>query len=462
MQWWSGRLDAPAPASPDVKSSGTLHFDHDPYPVILGEDVKWVLDAYTTTNRYPYSQGAITTDLPIDSGLNHGFNYVRNSVKVVVDAYDGSVTFYVIDDEPIIDAYRDAFPGLFTDGDEMPEELREHFRYPEDIFRVQSSLWAQYHLTTSSDFFDVADRWQVTQDPGTAGAAASTTTTDDQGATGVARAARIAPYYQLLQLPGEEDAEFVAMRPYSPFSEDDVRPQLTAFIVGRSDGDDYGKLRVYEMPSAGAARRADRGGGDHPVRLRRERAGDPAQWRGERRSLRELAAGPDRRRAALCAAALRRGGEREPPDPQLQRVIAVLGDEVAIETTLKGALEELFGQSVDTGEVEPPPDDEQPPDEEPPDEEPPDEGPTEDGTIPEQIATLLEEANDLRNDADQALEKDGIEGLSEYQDLIEQANEKYDEVSDLIDQLLDENDEGNGDPGNDNSTTTTTEEPTPA
>ena len=459
-----------------------LHFDHDPYPVVLGDEVKWVLDAYTTTNRYPYSQGAVTNDLSPDSGLNHGFNYVRNSVKAVVDAYDGTVTFYVIDDEPIIEAYRDAFPDLFTDGDEMPEELREHLRYPEDMFRVQSNLWAQYHLETSREFFNVSDRWQVAQDPGTAGAAASTTTTDDQGATSPARAARIAPYYQLLQLPGEDEAEFVAMRPYSPFSENDERPQLTAFIVGRSDGDDYGHLRVYEMPSSqlpdGPGIVAASIQSDSEVsELETLLGGEGSEARYGNLLLVPIDG------ALLYVQPFYVESESQSRQiPQLQRVIAVLGEDVVIEQTLAQALDELFDQQVDTGEVEPPTDEPDPGEEDPTSTTEPPEGT---GTLEEQIAAKLEAANQLRDEADEALQEGGIEGFAEYQAKTERANELYDEVSDLVDQLLDEGEEPSGNEGSDggnepnegsdgdgnepagngsttSTTTTTTEGPTPA
>src|SRR5690606_27662003 len=119
----------------------------DPYPTVVEGRVLWVVDLYTTTSRYPYAQEADTDQLREDSGLRHDFNYVRNSVKATVDAYDGTVTMYVVDDEdPIIAAYADAFPELFTPGDEMPASLREHLRYPEDLFRIQTTAYGRYHL----------------------------------------------------------------------------------------------------------------------------------------------------------------------------------------------------------------------------------------------------------------------------------------------------------------------------
>ena len=128
----------------------------------------WIIDGYTTTDEYPYAQRAVTGQLPAGSGLGHRFNYVRNSVKAVVDAYDGTVTFYVVDPtDPLIQAYQKAFPELFTDGSKMPDALRAHFRYPEDLFRVQTNMWGRYHIHDADEFYSQSDAWNVAQDPGT-------------------------------------------------------------------------------------------------------------------------------------------------------------------------------------------------------------------------------------------------------------------------------------------------------
>src|ERR1041384_1162755 len=142
-----------------------LDFDADPYPVIVRGKVVWVLDGYTTSDRYPYAQSASGVN-----GLSGDFNYVRNSVKATVDAYDGTVKFYVIDDpanpDPIVKAYRKAFPKLFTDRSQMPAGLVDHLRYPEDMFRVQTDRFAAYHVTDPAPFYQNARAWSVAQDPG--------------------------------------------------------------------------------------------------------------------------------------------------------------------------------------------------------------------------------------------------------------------------------------------------------
>src|SRR5262249_17983839 len=132
-----------------------LSFDHDPYAVVVDGRVKYILDGYTTTSRYPYAQQADRSQLDPSSGLEHPFNYVRSPAKAVVDAYDGTTTFYVVDEkDPLIKAYSSIFPGLFTPGSEAPMSLREHFRYPEDLFLVQTAMWGRYHLDSPDDFYN--------------------------------------------------------------------------------------------------------------------------------------------------------------------------------------------------------------------------------------------------------------------------------------------------------------------
>jgi len=230
-----------------------LSLDHDPYPVVIDGKIKYVMDAYTTSDRYPNAQRMDNTGLSTDSGLAKSFNYVRNSVKVVVDSYDGTVTMYVIDPgDPIIQAYEGAFPELFTDIDQMPATLRGHLRYPEDLFRVQTNVWGRYHITDNQSFYEQTNGWSVAQDPGTlvtAGGTATTPTTNLNGQVIRSKENRIDPYYLLMRLPGDVKESFVLLRSFVPTSEDDSKKKLTAFMVAKSDPDDYGKLITYEMPS---------------------------------------------------------------------------------------------------------------------------------------------------------------------------------------------------------------------
>ncbi|MGB5969238.1 MAG: UPF0182 family protein [Spirulinaceae cyanobacterium] len=203
-----------------------LRFDHDPYLVNanvpeIGETdqenyLYWIIDAYTTSNRYPYS----------DPGKNK-FNYIRNSVKIVVDAYNGDVDFYVVDkDDPIIQTWAKIFPQLFKPLEEMPETLFSHIRYPLDLFSTQSEQLLTYHMTDFQVFYNREDQWQIPK--------------EIYGA----ESQPVEPYYLIVKLPELASEEFILLHPYTPTS----RNNLVAWLAARSDGDNYGKLLLYEFP----------------------------------------------------------------------------------------------------------------------------------------------------------------------------------------------------------------------
>ncbi len=241
-----------------IKAAPFLTYDNDPYPVLVDGRILWMQDAYTTTKYFPYGQRANTSQVDGNSLggslKNIESNYIRNSVKIVTDAYDGTMTFYVTDQsDPIIKAWQKAFPKLFVDGSTMPQNIQEHKRYPEDLFRVQSTMFGQYHLTDAQDFYSNADRWNIAQKPG---ASVTSTTTRPPNATPVAAGAaapvsgeeRIEPYYLLMRLPNEQDEQFLMFQPFVPFSQRDERKELSAFLTAKSDPADYGKLQAYVMP----------------------------------------------------------------------------------------------------------------------------------------------------------------------------------------------------------------------
>lgn len=236
-----------------------LAYDSDPYPAVVGGRVVWVLDAYTTTDRYPYAQQADTQGLrPGGDLLGRRFNYVRNSVKATVDAYTGEARFYILDDtDPLVRAYAQAFPALFTAGSEMSEELRSHLRYPEDLFRVQANMFGDYHVTDPDAFYSSTDAWDIAQDPGTGRVSAQLRSAPGTGTgTGAAPGAvvapskldRVDPTYLLLTLPGEEEVRFTILQPFVQASTDDRQVNLTAFLTAKSDGEDYGKLKAFVLP----------------------------------------------------------------------------------------------------------------------------------------------------------------------------------------------------------------------
>ncbi|MFZ4721113.1 MAG: UPF0182 family protein, partial [Ilumatobacteraceae bacterium] len=240
------------------KAAPFLSYDGDPYPVVLDGRVMWVVDAYTTSSRYPYGQFADQTQVIPGSGLDHTFNYVRNSVKAVVDAYDGTVTLYAVDDtDPVLQVWRSAFPDLFTPMAKMPAGLKEHLRYPEELFRVQTAAYSKYRLD-ANDFFDRRGAWSValaaTAEPGGSGVAGGTLTTTATGApndfAGESDAARFVPYYTMFHPSGEENATFELYRPFQPFSTTDQRKELIAYMTASSDPATYGKLVAWELPAS--------------------------------------------------------------------------------------------------------------------------------------------------------------------------------------------------------------------
>ncbi len=396
-----------------------LRYDSDPYPVILDGRLSYVIDAYTTTDQYPYAQTADNEQLDPRSGLNGGFNYVRNSVKAVVDAYDGTVDFYEMPgDDPILQAYRDAFPELFSDFEDMPDTLRDHLRYPEDMFRVQTNMWGRYHIDDAKDFYEQTGGWAVAQDPGTdVTGAQATLTTDEQGQQTGTRERRIDPYYLQMKLPDRDNEDFLILRSFVPVSDNDQRKQLTSFMVGLSDRDDYGQLRVYEMPNLNV---------DGPAIVNANMLQTEAisarisllNQQGSTVKLGSLLLIPIEN-SLLYVRPLYVEAQGDTPVPQLKNVIVAFGDQVEMRSTLQGALDAIFGDAPDTLE------------------EPGggsggngnggegDEGEAE-GTTQEQIDTLLNRAEALFAEADAALADND---LGAYQD-------KIDEARDLVQRAL--------------------------
>ena len=227
-----------------------LKFDSDPYPAVIDGKVMWILDAYTSTDMFPYAE-RVNPRAVRKGDLRSSVNYVRNSIKVVVDAYDGTPNFYVVDDaDPIAKSYQRQFPNLFSE--ETPStELTEHFRYPEDLFRMQTEMWGRYRITEASEFYDAAGAWSVAQDPGNSiGQTAVESVIDASGNIISSSEVRIAPQYLLMRLPGDEDESFVIFRPFVPFSDDDSRKNLEGFMVVHNDPERYGEIEVYEIRSS--------------------------------------------------------------------------------------------------------------------------------------------------------------------------------------------------------------------
>ena len=279
-----------------------LEFDSEVYPVVFDGRIQYVLDAYTATGRYPYSQAADTSGLVSGAALaGSGVNYLRNSVKAVVDSYDGDVTLYVMPvEDPIIRAWRSAFPDLFTDFAEMPEGLRDHLRFPNDLFTVQTNMWASYQVSDPEALIIGTETWAVAQDPGRSVAAGGTAedVVSERGLT--RRERRVPAYYSLIRLPGEQQASFVVLRSFVPISDDDSRKELTAFMVGEARPDGTSRLVSYEMSNLlapGPAIVASNISTNPDISARTDAAQRPGLHGGLRRS----AAAARRRLGALCA-----------------------------------------------------------------------------------------------------------------------------------------------------------------
>jgi uncharacterized protein len=235
-----------------------LQFDADPYPVIANDRIVWVLDGYTTTARYPSSQFAPEDATSFDSGLHRSLNYVRNSVKVIVDAYDGTTTFYATDTlgakakkDPILSAYQNAFPGLFHSVTELRKTyptLIDHLRYPQDLLKVQAAMLGRYQITDPATFFKNSSRWDVSGDPGNRPAKEKApidptvvANPNDQGV--------MDPYYLLGTLPGSTKQHFFAQSNFVTWSEDGRQQNIRAILVAHSDADRYGELNVFTTPT---------------------------------------------------------------------------------------------------------------------------------------------------------------------------------------------------------------------
>ena len=234
------------------KAAPFLSLDSDPYPVLLHGQVYWIQDAYTTTDNYPYAQNANTTALPAYSGLNQNFNYVRNSVKVLINAYTGKMTFYVMDpNDPIIRTYESAFPGMFTSESKMSPELKAHLRYPEDIFTVQASMYGKYHITNASSFYSAADAWALSPSPGSGSPSQALQTLHHQRPgreVSTGQLVPMAPIYQVMKVPGQNQQSFNLLDAFVPISGQSQIQTLSGFMVAGSDPGHYGQLQMFVTP----------------------------------------------------------------------------------------------------------------------------------------------------------------------------------------------------------------------
>ena len=295
-----------------------LSYDSDPY-IVVGDHgrLSWIMDAFTTSDSYPYSSHYPLGGNPI--------NYMRNSVKVVIDAYDGTTTFYVFDaQDPIITAYRQMFPSLFRDAAAMPPALRKHVRYPELLLKLQAAVYGVYHMTEPEVFYNREDLWTVASEVG-------------MNESGEQKTQAMEPNFVLMKLPGETAVEFVEILPFTPAN----RNNLIGWIAGRSDGAQYGTSIVYDFPKTKLV--------DGPLQIE-ARIDQNAQLSGQltlwnqqgshvrRGTLLVIPSG----RALLYAEPIYLQAERSPM-PELRLVVLALQDRLAYGPTFESAMKALFG-----------------------------------------------------------------------------------------------------------------------
>jgi len=297
-----------------------LTLDPDPY-VVVGDDgrIYWMMDAFTTSNTYPYARRYRLANDPI--------NYIRNSVKVVIDAYTGATTFYVFDrQDPVIAAYRAVFPSLFVDAASMPPGLRAHVRYPELLLEVQAAVFGLYHMTDPDVFYNREDLWTVASEIGSA----------EQ------HQQPMEPNFVLMTLPGERATEFIGIMPFTPAN----RNNLIGWIAGRSDGEHYGQAVVYNFPKTRLI--------DGPLQIEAridqnaQISGQLSLWNQQgshvrRGSLVVIPIG----QALLYAEGIYLQADRSPM-PELRLVVLAVQDRLAYGPTFEAALAAMFGGAPST------------------------------------------------------------------------------------------------------------------
>jgi hypothetical protein len=291
------------------KIASFLQYDRDPYLVVSEGRLFWILDAYTLSDRYPYA-----------SPIGGGVNYIRNSVKIVIDAYNGTTTFYIADtQDPIVSTLDRIFPQLFRKLDEMPADLRSHIRYPEDIFSIQTAVYSTFHMTNPAVFYNKEDQWEVPA--------------IDVDGNPVA----MEPYYTIMKLPGADKAEFIQMLPLTPRRKDN----LAAWMVARSDGEHYGRLMVFEFPK----QKVVFGPRQIVARINQDQLISPqiTLWNQQGSQVIQgtlLVIPIEESMLYIRPLYLRAAGGRI---PELKRVIVAYQNQIVMEETLDRALDRIFG-----------------------------------------------------------------------------------------------------------------------
>jgi uncharacterized membrane protein (UPF0182 family) len=376
-----------------------LTFDNDPYMAVTSEGYVWIWDAYTASDGYPYSQSVDLAEATAGLLPQQEVNYLRNSVKAVVDAYDGSVTYYADLDEPVMRAWAAAFPGVFTSIEQAPEELRAHFRYPENLFQAQAFHFANYHVQDPAAFYRKQDFWEIPPDP-----TLQREVTGPDGEPSPAPASsseKLLPSYQLMKIPGEPVERFHLVIPFQP----ENRLNMVGWMAANSDPDGYGELVAFTLPSGrdvdGPGLVFSRVNSDEEFSEARTLLGTG----GSKVLFGDLLTIPiEDSILYVLPVYVRAAGASAVPE--LELVLVVNGSTVTLAGSLPEAIEGATGAVAGEG-PEPPPDGE--------------------GTAQQQIERLLSEAVTHFTAAQEALRNGDLAGyeseLDQAQQLVERANE---------------------------------------
>jgi uncharacterized membrane protein (UPF0182 family) len=324
-----------------AKVAPWLTLDGDPYPAIVDGRIQWIIDGYTTSASYPYSQtttlSTATTDAltansaAVTAQANRNVNYIRNSVKATVDAYDGTVTLYQWDEkDPVLATWMKAFPGTVTAKSKISADLLNHIRYPEDLFRVQRDVLSSYHVKTADAFYGGQDFWRVPRDPSTFGANASAQP----------------PYYLTLQMPGSKTPAFSLTTPFVPRG---GRENLSAFAVANSTaGPDYGKITVLQLPRSTNVAGPSQVASNFEAKPEVANSLSLLRQGGSDVVLGNLLTLPVGNGLLYVQPVYVRATSNAAAYPLLQKVLVSFGDQIGFDDTLKGALDQVFGGNSGT------------------------------------------------------------------------------------------------------------------
>ena len=324
-----------------AKVAPWLTLDGDPYPAIVDGKIQWIIDGYTTSAGYPYSQitslSTATTDAltansaAVTAQSNRNINYIRNSVKATVDAYDGTVVLYQWDEkDPVLKTWMKAFPNTVTPKSKMSKELLEHIRYPEDLFRVQRDVLSSYHVQTASAFYGGQDFWRVPRDPSTFGA----------------NAGAQPPYYMTLEMPGSDKPTFTLTTPFVPRG---GRENLSAFaVVDSNNGPNYGKITVLQLPRSTNVAGPSQVASNFEAKPEVANSLSLLRQGGSDVVLGNLLTLPVGGGLLYVQPVYVRATANTAAYPLLQKVLVSFGDVIGFDSSLKGALDQVFGGNSGT------------------------------------------------------------------------------------------------------------------